>query len=77
MDRLNGYLRDKHMLLPLDNFEQVADAAPLVADLLAGCLWLKVLLTSRAPLRVRQEWKFPMSPLAVPDLAQLPDMEAL
>jgi predicted ATPase/transcriptional regulator with XRE-family HTH domain len=63
---LKEYLRDKHMLLVLDNFEQVASAAPFVSELLAKCPWLSVLVTSRAPLRVRRERQFPVPPLAVP-----------
>jgi transcriptional regulator with XRE-family HTH domain len=65
-DRLREYLRDKHMLLVLDNFEQVVTAAPLVDKLLAKCPWLCILVTSRAPLRIRRERQFPVSPLAVP-----------
>jgi len=65
-DRLKEYLRDKHMLLVLDNFEQVVTAAPFVSDLLAECPWLSILVTSRAPLRVRRERQFPVPPLALP-----------
>lgn len=64
--RLKEYLRDKHMLLVLDNFEQVVTAAPFVSQLLAECPWLSILVTSRAPLRVRRERQLPVSPLAVP-----------
>src|SRR5918993_1609566 len=45
-DRLTAFLGDKHLLLVLDNFEQVVEAAPLVADLLTSCPALKVLITS-------------------------------
>jgi len=65
-DRLKEYLRDKHMLLVLDNFEQVVTAAPLVSELLARCFWLSILVTSRAALRVRRERQFPVPPLALP-----------
>ncbi|MEA3336130.1 MAG: tetratricopeptide repeat protein [Chloroflexota bacterium] len=65
-DRLKEYLRDKHMLLVLDNFEQVVTAAPLVSELLAECLWLSAMVTSRAPLRIRRERQFPVLPLALP-----------
>jgi len=52
-------------LLVLDNFEQVLDAAPLVADLLAAVAELRVLVTSRAPLRVRGEREYAVGPLAL------------
>lgn len=52
-------------LLVLDNFEQVLDASPLVADLLASVASLRVLVTSRAPLRVRGEREYVVGPLAL------------
>src|SRR5262245_40280963 len=52
-------------LLVLDNFEQVLDAAPLVADLLASVPALRVLVTSRSPLRVRGEREYAVGPLAL------------
>src|SRR5207248_6958629 len=54
-EHLAAYLRDKRLLLVLDNFEQVLAAASLIVDLLAACPTLKVLVTSRAALRVRGE----------------------
>ena len=74
LDLLKAYLRDTHILLLLDNFEQVASAAVLVADLLAACPHLKVIVTSRAVLHVRGEQEFPVPPLAVPDPKRLPDL---
>jgi predicted ATPase/DNA-binding XRE family transcriptional regulator len=56
---------DQPTLLVLDNFEQVLDAAPLVADLLASIAALRVLVTSRAPLRVRGEREYVLGPLAL------------
>ena len=50
--QVRAYLEKKHLLLVLDNFEHVVDAAPLVDDLLRRCPWLYVLATSRQPLRV-------------------------
>jgi len=76
LERLNDYLRDKHLLLLLDNFEQVLDAAPYVADLL-GALGLKILVTSRETLHLRGEHEFPVAPLALPDLHNLPPVERL
>jgi predicted ATPase/DNA-binding CsgD family transcriptional regulator/DNA-binding XRE family transcriptional regulator len=65
-DVLHTSLRDKHMLLVLDNFEHVLDAAPEVADLLATSTRLRVLATSRAPLRLRSEQEYLVAPLALP-----------
>ncbi len=63
---LLAYLRDKGMLLVLDNLEQVVEAAPLVGELVAACPSLVVLATSRVALRVRAEQRFEVPPLAVP-----------
>src|SRR5690349_3985362 len=63
---LRGYLRDREILLVLDNFEQVVEAASMVADLLASCPRLKVLTTSREVLRLSDEHAFPVPPLAIP-----------
>jgi predicted ATPase len=63
---LESYLRAKRLLLALDNFEQVMDAAPLLADLLATAAGLAVLVTSRTVLRLRGEQEFPVPPLPVP-----------
>jgi len=66
LERLNDYLRDKHLLMLLDNFEQVVNAAPQVADLLAAAPSLKILVTSREALHLRGEHEFPVAPLALP-----------
>src|SRR6266487_2431878 len=76
-DLLQAYGRDKHLLLLLDNFEQVLVSAPRLADLLAGCPQLKILVTSRAVLHIRGEHEFPVPPLALPDLTHLPESEML
>jgi len=65
--RVLAHLREKHVLLLLDNFEHVAAAAPLLADLLATCPELKVLVTSRAVVRVRGERVTSVPPLTLPD----------
>lgn len=77
LERLKVFLSNKQMLLLLDNFEQILPAAPAIADLLAACPWIKLLVTSRAPLRIRQERQLPVAPLALPHLAALPDVETL
>src|SRR5947209_5219749 len=77
LEHLKAYLREKHLLLLLDNFEQVLAAGPALIDLLAACPGLKILVTSRAVLRLQGEHEFPVSPLAVPDLKRLPDLETL
>ncbi|MFL5735544.1 MAG: ATP-binding protein, partial [Chloroflexia bacterium] len=77
LDALAGYLSDKRLLLVLDNFEQVVSAGPLVATILAAAPQLKVLVTSREVLRVRDEQEFPVPPLQVPDLDRLPPVEDL
>jgi len=63
-EQLKSYLRGKQVLLLLDNFEQVAQAAPVVAEVLSACPRLKVLVTSRAPLHLRGEQELAVAPLA-------------
>ena len=65
-DTLASVLESRQMLLLLDNCEQVLDAAPDIAALLATCPQLSVLATSRAPLQIRGEREFPLLPLALP-----------
>jgi predicted ATPase len=65
------------LLLVLDNCEQVISAAPLIADLVQFCPPLKVLATSRTPLRVRIEREYPLSPFAVPAQQEWHDLTTL
>src|SRR6266516_2561985 len=67
MEYLKTFLREKQCLLLLDNFEQVVDAAPAIAELLAACPRLKILVTSRAALHISGDHEFPLPPLALPD----------
>jgi len=77
LDVLKASLRHKQLLLVLDNFEQVVTAAPWLVELLQACPHLNILVTSRTLLRVSGEYEFSVLPLAVPDLKQLPEPEAL
>jgi predicted ATPase len=76
-ESLKGYLRDRQLLLVLDNFEQVAPAASTVAALLAAAPRLKVLTTSREALHLYDEHIFPVPPLELPELTQLLSLERL
>jgi predicted ATPase len=74
-ETLADWLREKHLLLLLDNCEHVAAAAPLLAELLAGCPHLSLLLTSRTHLHLRGEQLLPVAPLTLPDpTTQAPDL---
>jgi len=76
-DSVSASLHEKALLLLLDNFEQVVEAALEVAALLARCPRLNVLVTSRAALHVQGEQEFAVPPLAIPDTKSLPDLVAL
>jgi non-specific serine/threonine protein kinase len=69
--QLAAHLRRRHFLLVLDNFEQVVEAAPLVADLLTQCSRLKVLATSRVVLRLSAEHDAPVMPMPTAEAVQL------
>jgi predicted ATPase/DNA-binding CsgD family transcriptional regulator len=64
---LRAALRDKRLLLVLDNFEQVLDAAPLIIALLGASAGVAALVTSRTRLRLSLEQEFPVPPLTLPD----------
>jgi predicted ATPase/class 3 adenylate cyclase len=77
-DQLIEWLGERKALIVLDNFEQVIDAAPVVADLLRAAPKLQVIATSRAALRVSGEQEYPVPGLPVPiDLLALSDLEKL
>ncbi len=77
MDILIEYLQSRQLLLILDNFEQVLPAAPLLAELMVNCATLKLLVTSRESLSLRQEYIFPVLPLNLPNMEELPDFTSL
>ncbi len=68
---------DKHLLLLLDNFEQVTEAAPAVMEMLEASPDLKVLVSSRERLNLSGEREYPVPPLKLPDPNRLPSPEAL
>ncbi len=68
LERLIDYLRDRRLLLVLDNFEQVLPAAELVGELLRGAAGIKIVVTSRATLHIYGEKEYEVPPLAVPSL---------
>ncbi|HEX2129681.1 MAG TPA: adenylate/guanylate cyclase domain-containing protein [Solirubrobacterales bacterium] len=76
-DRLVDHIGEQAMLLVLDNFEQVLDAAPAITHLLGACPNLKVLVSSRSVLRVSGEQEYPVPPLDLPDPAHLPPLAQL
>jgi predicted ATPase/class 3 adenylate cyclase len=67
LDDLRRQLQAQHVLLVLDNFEQVTAAAPAAAQLLQGCPRVKLLVTSREALHVRGEHLIDVPPLSLPN----------
>ncbi len=77
-DILIDWLASRRLLLVLDNFEQVIDGAPVVAELLRGAPRLSIVVTSRAPLRVSGEQEYPVLGLPAPrDVLALSDLEKM
>jgi predicted ATPase/class 3 adenylate cyclase len=77
LESLEVYLREKRMLLLLDNFEQVLEVAPVVRVLLSAAPDLRVLVTSRIALRLYGEHEYAVAPLALPDRRRPPSVERL
>ena len=69
---VSRFLADRHLLLVLDNFEQLVEAAAPVGDLLPACPGLTVMVTSREPTRLAAERLFLVRPLEVPDASVRP-----
>jgi predicted ATPase/DNA-binding CsgD family transcriptional regulator len=76
LPKLTEHLHQQTVLLLLDNFEQVIAAASQIAELLAGCVSLKLLITSRARLHIRGEYEFPVPPLSLPNAVRSPSSTA-
>jgi predicted ATPase/DNA-binding SARP family transcriptional activator len=74
---LGEQLRDKQLLLVLDNCEHLPAAAPVIADLIAAAPTICVLATSRSVLRIQGEHTLAVMPLPLPDLTQLPPLDVL
>jgi predicted ATPase/class 3 adenylate cyclase len=70
-DDLAGFLRDRELVLLLDNFEHLREASRTVASLMSAASGLRVLVTSRAPLRISGETEYPLEPLPPTDAVAL------
>src|SRR5438309_7670549 len=75
--RVLDHVREKRMLLVLDNFEQILPAAPVVGQILGASPSLRVITSSRAPLRIAGEQEYPVPPLDLPNPERLPALEVL
>ncbi|MBV9602437.1 MAG: tetratricopeptide repeat protein [Chloroflexi bacterium] len=73
---LGDYLQTRHLLLLLDNFEHLLSAGPALMELLGNCPRLKLLVTSRSPLRLSAEQEYEVPPLTVPDARWLDTTDA-
>jgi predicted ATPase/class 3 adenylate cyclase len=77
LDTLREQVRDREMLLVMDNFEHVVAGATVAADLLDAAPRMRILATSREPLRVAGEQELPVPPLSLPDIGGRADLENL
>jgi predicted ATPase len=76
-ETLTRSLKERRLLLLLDNCEQVLESAAAIAALVAGCPQLAILATSREPLHIRAECEIAVHPLPFPDPARLPPLVEL
>ena len=74
-EHLVRHLSNRSTLLILDNFEQLIEGATVVASLLSSAPSLRIVVTSRSPLRLHSEREFPVPPLEVPQGSDLPEVE--
>jgi predicted ATPase/DNA-binding XRE family transcriptional regulator len=77
LERVKAFLEDKRLLLLLDNLEQVITAGPILADLLAACPWIQILVTSRVSLHIRAERQYRVQPLELAPLTPVSDLTSL
>src|SRR5215212_7998467 len=77
LESLEYYLDEKYILVVVDNFEQVLEAAPMVTELISTAPNVKILATSRIPLRLYGEHEYAVPPLGLPDPMQPPPVESL
>lgn len=77
MEILKKHLHDKQLLLFLDNYEQITDAAWVISELSAACPNLKIIITSRIVLHIKGEQEYSLSPLAVPQKKDIIEIEGV
>jgi predicted ATPase/class 3 adenylate cyclase len=78
LDEVKEHLRHRELLQVVDNFEQVAEAGPVLEELLTAAPKLRAMVTSRIVLSLRGEQEYAVPPLEVPDPERLPaDLAAL
>jgi predicted ATPase/class 3 adenylate cyclase len=77
LESVTEHLRDRELLLVLDNFEQVVEAGPVVEDLLTAAPGVTVVVTSRVILGLRGEHEYTVPPLNPPDTEDMPALDAL
>jgi hypothetical protein len=77
VENLKYYLKDKQLLLVLDNYEQIIETAPQISDLLSAARDLKALVTSRQVLQVYGEQEYLVPPLSIPDLNKVNESRTL
>ena len=77
LENIKDFLREKRLLLVLDNFEQLVSSAPIVSDILASAPGVKALVSSRIPLKLHGEREFPVPPLELPAGGEDATLESL